>query len=365
MGLTLLDGLNRRHVSRLMTYYGNSKEAWETHPRDIGKTLELEAERVARIEKSKKSIDLDECVEKLAMLGISVIERKNFPNLLSEIYDPPTLLYIKGNQELISSENSQRNLAVVGTRKISAYGNGVLKLILPGLIEAGLTVVSGLAQGVDAKAHRICLENGGHTIAVLGSGLDVIYPSCNKALAEEIAVKGLLISEFFPGTLPKKYHFPLRNRIISGLSRGVLVIEAPQKSGALITAMQALDENREVFAVPGNITSPNSQGCNSLLADGAKLVSGVDEILTEIDFPCRIHRQEQDEAHLFAKRKAHLNAEEKALLIKIPFSHEITIDELMEGKKEIDNKTLHSLLVTLELDGWILRRPGGYLLRLK
>ena len=207
------------------------------------------------------------------------INSELYPSLLKEIGDPPKTIFARGNIELL---NKGTALGIVGTRKASAYGLLVAEKISGDLSQHGIIIISGLARGIDAAAHRATLKNPGHTIAVLGSGIDdkSIYPPEHKILAKEIINNGgLLISEYSEGTPPLQHHFPARNRIIAGLSRGVVVIEAPEKSGALITASLALDYNREVLAVPGDITRPNSFGPNSLISMGAKPVLGAKDIL--------------------------------------------------------------------------------------
>ncbi len=207
-------------------------------------------------------------------------EESEYPTLLKEIADPPPLLYIRGNPENLR----HICLGIVGTRLMSSYGKQVIQHLLPELVGARLTIVSGLAMGVDAYTHRTTLDLNGHTVSVLGSGIDQIFPTNNRRLAEEIAEKdGNLISEFPPNMKPTPYSFPIRNRIISGLSRGVVIVEAKEKSGSLITAQLALEQNREVFAVPGNLFSPNSQGVHNLIRSGeASLITAGSDILREL-----------------------------------------------------------------------------------
>ncbi len=209
-----------------------------------------------------------------------LLEDKNYPRLLKEIYDPPAQLYCLG--ELKNEEKFP--LAVVGTRKISLYGKKITEYFVNALAQSGLTIVSGLALGVDGLAHQIALENRARTIAVLGSGLDIIYPPAHKKLAKKIIDShGALLSEYPLKTHPSRLSFPARDRIIAGLSLGVLVIEAPIKSGALITARFALEQGREVFAIPGGIYNENSQGCNLLIKMGAKPVTRPEEILEVLE----------------------------------------------------------------------------------
>jgi len=209
-------------------------------------------------------------------IQIITIKNKNYPELLKKIYDPPAQLYISG--ELRGEEKYP--LAIVGTRKISNYGKQTTRLFAEALAEAGITIISGLALGVDGLAHQIALEKGTRTIAVLGSGLNIIYPSAHQKLAQEIIESGgAVISEYSPNTSPTKKTFPARNRIVSGLSLGVLVVDAPKKSGALITARTAIEQGREVFVVPGRINDFNSEGCNYLIKMGAHLVTDPQEII--------------------------------------------------------------------------------------
>ncbi|MFE4704146.1 DNA-processing protein DprA [Peribacillus simplex] len=192
-----------------------------------------------------------------------------YPFLLKQIFDPPWVLYYKGDKKLLTRKNT---LGVVGTRKPTSYGLEALKSILLPLVKKKFVIISGVAAGIDAESHKITLSEGGDTIGVLGGGIMQIYPKSNVTLAEEITNKGLLISETPPEMKAEPWMFPLRNRIISGLSQGVFVVEAKERSGSLITAQAALEHGREVFALPGNVTSPESLGTNQLISDGAKLV---------------------------------------------------------------------------------------------
>ncbi|MGE7185187.1 DNA-processing protein DprA [Peribacillus sp. NPDC006672] len=202
----------------------------------------------------------------------------DYPFLLKQIFDPPWVLYFKGDKKLLTRRNT---LGVVGTRKPTSYGLEALKTILLPLVKKKFVIISGVAVGIDAEAHKITLKEGGDTIGVLGGGLLQIYPKSNISLAGEIINKGLLLSETPPEMRAEPWMFPLRNRIISGLSKGVFVVEAKEKSGSLITAQAALEHGREVFALPGNVTSPESLGTNQLIQDGAKLVLSSKQIKEE------------------------------------------------------------------------------------
>lgn len=210
-------------------------------------------------------------------VGLLDISENSYPDILRQIYLPPPLLFFRGNK----IKKAQFSIAVVGSRKCTAYGREVAGYISRNLSEIGITIVSGLAVGIDSYAHRAALEGKGGSIGVLGCGIDIIYPPENKYLYEEILSNGSIVTEFLPKTPPLKNNFPVRNRIISGLCRGVVVIEAGEKSGAIITCEMALRQNREVFAIPGNIFNPMSRGCHKLIKSGAKLVENIDDILEE------------------------------------------------------------------------------------
>lgn len=217
-------------------------------------------------------------IKKEQIKVIAIFDNK-YPKLLREIYEPPWLLYVKGNDNLL---NNSKLLAVVGSRNITPYGKFAIRKTFPKLINNDITVVSGLAKGVDTLAHKMAIELGGKTIAVIAGGLKNIYPRQNIYLAEQIMTNHLLVSEYPPFVKPQRWQFPLRNRIISGISFGTFVIEAGQRSGSFITADYALNEGREVFALPGNINNLYSVGTNSLIQKGAKLVMSADDIIDSL-----------------------------------------------------------------------------------
>lgn len=224
--------------------------------------------------------DVDLELGKLTRAGIRLVTREDaeYPVNLTHLHDPPPFLYVRG--AFVPADRFA--IAIVGSRSASAYGRAIAQDLARGLIQKGVTIVSGLARGIDAEAHRATLAGKGRTIAILGSGVDVIYPSEHRSLAEEIARNGAVVSEFPLGSKPDAAHFPYRNRVISGLTLGTVVVEAAEKSGSLITARCAVEQNREVFAVPGNVTASRSRGPHRLIKEGAKLVEGVDDILSEI-----------------------------------------------------------------------------------
>ena len=225
-----------------------------------------------------KHFDVESELNKLSDLNITILSResKEYPEILKEISDSPFILYVKGDAKVLSG----LNLAVVGSRKHTHYGRQVLEKLVPNLVACGIQIVSGLAYGIDAVAHKSTLIAGGITVAVIGSGLDNIYPSDNCTLADEIITSGgTIISEYPLGTAPLRQHFPARNRIISGIAKGTLIVECDIKSGAMITAHHALEQNREVFALPGQITAQTSMGPNSLIKMGAKPITEAKDIV--------------------------------------------------------------------------------------
>lgn len=266
------------------------------------------------------------------------LQDKNYPAILKEIPDPPKELYIKG--EIIPQDKVA--IGVVGTRKYSQYGKQVTFDIAGKLAKLGITIVSGLARGIDTFAHQAALENNNRTIAVLGTSLDKksFYPSSNYALSEKISKQGAVISEYSPGTRGTKFTFPQRNRIISGLSLGVVVVEAPEQSGALITAALALEQNREVFAIPGDIYAKNSQGTNKLIKMGAKLVNNIDDILEELNL-----------SHLIKtprKKKIKPENKEEEIILSLLSAQPIHIDEIIKLSK-LPVSVVNSTLMILEL----------------
>ncbi len=278
----LIDEIGPISFKKILTAFDSLERAWQASPNEFIRAG-LKRAVAEQIKRKRPKIDPESELEKIIKEGIDIItiKDKDYPKLLKEIYAPPAILYIRGQFR----PEDKFCLGVVGPRKVSFYGKQIAPCITANLAQAGLTIVSGLAKGVDALAHQTALKVNGRTIAVLGSGLDrkSIYPAINKRLAEEISQNGVVISEYPINTEPIAQNFPQRNRIISGLSLGVLVIEASEKSGALITAKDALEQNREVFAIPGSILSANSIGTNNLIKMGAKLVSNVNDILEELN----------------------------------------------------------------------------------
>ena len=260
--------------------FGDLSLAWKASQSDLT-SVGLDKSIVREIVSSRPEIDPDSEMEALETARIDVIclRSPEYPARLAEIYDPPPVLYIRGKLE----PGDERSVAVVGTRASSGYGLEMATRLAGGLAANGVTVVSGLAVGIDAAAHRASLDAGGRTIAGVGSGLDQVYPAKHADLARKIAESGAVISEYPPGVRPHARNFPRRNRILSGLTLGTLVVEAGFRSGALLTVTHALEQNREVFAVPGSTLSERSKGTNWLIQQGAKLVLDVEDILEELN----------------------------------------------------------------------------------
>lgn len=281
-------------------------------------------------------------------IGVRIISWDNpeYPAQLKQIYDPPPVLYLRGQ----FLKQDEKAIAVVGSRNPTTYGQTAAERIAMGLSRAGVTVISGLARGVDSCAHRGAIRAGGRTIGVLGCGLDIVYPPESKELYEQVAKQGVLISEFPLGTPPDSDHFPIRNRIISGLSLGVAVVEATLRSGSLITARFALDQGREVFAVPGNVDSPRSEGTNRLIKEGAKLVIRAEDILEEISPLAKFC------APLEKPLEPPLSAEEKKVF-SVLTSHPLHIDQISAQTKLSSAQAL-TILLSLELAGQVKQLPG-------
>ena len=286
--------------------------------------------------------------------AVVTLADETYPRLLLEITDPPPLLYARGRVELLS----RSALAIVGSRNATQQGSANAEAFARTLSESGLTIVSGLALGIDAAAHRGGLAGPGSTVAVLGTGIDLIYPQRNAGLAGEIAQRGLLISEFPLGTAPAAHNFPRRNRLISGLARGCLVVEAAVASGSLITARAAAEQGREVFAVPGSIHSPLAKGCHALIKSGAKLVESAEDVLTELSgFRPSGYASTREPARRDSA------AAETGLLAHM--GHDpVDVDSLC-SRAGLSAEQVSSELLRLELDGRVAALPGGLYQRLE
>ncbi|HEV2109706.1 MAG TPA: DNA-processing protein DprA [Gammaproteobacteria bacterium] len=281
------------------------------------------------------------------------ISDADFPPLLKQIPDPPVALFLRGDAGLLASPQ----LAMVGSRNPSVEGRRNAEEFAAYLSRCGLTIVSGMALGIDAASHRGALKAGGPTLAVWGTGLDRPYPPRNLDLAEEIAARGLLVSEFAPGTPPLPTHFPRRNRIISGLAVGTLVVEAASRSGSLITARLASEQGREVFAIPGSIHNPMARGCHRLLREGAKLVESAADILEELAPLLKLELPAAEPAAEGASAAPPEDPEYRLLLNSLDFAP-TSVDSLVE-RTGLTPDVVSSMLLMLELQGHVEASPGG------
>ena len=326
LAFNLIAGIGPAKLQRLLDYFGSLEAAWHA-PSAALVRAGLDQRARENLLAGRVHIDPQAALQRLTAAGIDLyhLGGPGYPLLLGEVAQPPPVLYGRG----AFTEADGRAVAVVGTRRMTAYGRQVTTELVRGLVAHGITVVSGLARGVDAVAHTTALEMGGRTIAVLGSGLDEIYPPEHRRLAAAIVgeQQGVVLSEYPLGTRPEAKNFPPRNRIISGLALGVVLIEAAQRSGALITAAFALEQNREVFAVPGPINSPASSGPNRLIQDGAKLVTDVADIIEELrlaNLPAAqavqlaLPESAEEMRVLATLRQGALHADELGRRVKIP-----------------------------------------------
>ncbi len=288
--------------------------------------------------------------------GILTLDDGLYPSLLKEIPDPPTVLFYRGDPTLLAG----KNIAIVGSRKATSYGNSAAEKLAFDLASAGMFIVSGLAKGIDRAAHIGALSSKGKTIAVLGTGIDICYPAENKELMEKIAETSLIVSEFPPGTEPEGRNFPKRNRIISGLCMGTIIVEAAEKSGSLITGHLALEQNRELFAVPGRITSSNSFGTNYLIKKGAKLVQRWQDIVEELlpsDTSLFSHREKE-----VIPEAADLSEQEQAILKGLSCDEQTHIDNL-SASTGMNTPELLTCLLSLEMSGAVRQLPGKHFIR--
>ncbi|HZQ96225.1 MAG TPA: DNA-processing protein DprA [Candidatus Sulfotelmatobacter sp.] len=363
VGLLLTPGLGPTRARKLVEHFGSVEHVFsaaltaleETGIQAVsaqsiatGRSLELAREEIARTSG--------------AGVCLCSLEDPMYPPRLKEIYDPPLILYVRGNAEVLS----QPGIAIVGTRHPTPYGAGMAERLASDLAVQGLVIISGMARGVDTAGHRGAISAKGKTVAVFGTGVDVIYPKENSRLAEQIvALGGALISEFPLGTFAAPQNFPIRNRIISGMSVGVLVVEAAEYSGTRITARMALEQNRDVFAVPGNVTNKNSWGPNTLIKQGAKLVATWEDVWEDLPAAVRLaltpapspESQSTAPASLFPDDG--LPPHEKRILRLLKADEATHIDELVEKlESQMSSSELFAALFELELTGKVRQMPG-------
>lgn len=347
LGFNLVKGIGPAKLQALLDYYGSLEAAWQSTPSQLEK-IGFDQRAINSFLDARAVLNLDTELARVEKRGLRLLtwDSPEYPSYLREVPNAPPLLYIWGALD----ESDRLAVAVVGTRRMTGYGRQVTRDLVSGLVLNGVTIVSGLARGIDAVAHERALELNGRTIAVLGSGLDSIYPAEHRQLAQRISQgSGAVISEYALGVQPDAKNFPPRNRIISGLSLGVIIVEAGERSGALITANFALEQGREVFAVPGNINSPASKGPNRLIQQGAKLVGSVDDVLDELNLKLVV---EQTAVQLALPE----TAEEAALMAHLS-GQPVHVDELCRITG-LPAGMVSSTLTMMELKGMI-RQVGG------
>jgi len=347
--LLAADGIGPVLFRQLVKRFGSPGQVLAASLKELCALPHIDEKRAQAILEAAKKPLSSSWTSQLERLGVTVLtcEEPNYPRRLLTINDYPPLLFVRGQ----FTERDDLAVAVVGSRRASTYGQRVAKRLVEGLVERGLTVVSGLARGIDSVAHRAALAAGGRTIAVLGCGVDVDYPVENSSLADRIAEGGAVVSEFPLGTEPEAGHFPRRNRLISALSFGVVVVEAREKSGALLTAHLAADQGREVFAVPGNIDQPRSQGPHRLIQEGAKLVQSVEDILEELPLP-----KETPLMNHVARPMEDLTLAEQKIL-DLMTDQPASVDDLI-ARSGLQPQEMLALLLSLEMKGRVQQLAG-------
>lgn len=363
LALALTPGLGPRRILRALRETGSAEEILRL-PLTGLEALRFPAEAVQYIANGKALDAANVELESLHKSGASFLTYSDddYPERLREIFDAPALLWIRGDATLLA----RPGIAVVGTRHPTPYGSGMAEMLSRDLAARGLTILSGMARGVDTSAHKGALAAGGKTIAVWGTGIDVIYPKENKSLAEQILTAGgALISEFPMGTFPAPQNFPKRNRIISGMSVGVLVVEAGEHSGTRVTARCALEQNRDVFAVPGNVTTKNAWGPNTLIKQGAKLTATWEDVWADLSSQIRVELESEGQLASKASSAASLFEEaplppaETRVMSVLRRDEALQLDEIMEKlEPELSSSEVFTALFELELAGRVKQLPG-------
>ena len=362
--LASLKGLNNTHKNSLLAHYHQPEAIFSASLDDIKSVLLLTSHKIrtAFCEPDEQRLTDQTALLKSHQINILLNNAADYPEQLKQIDDAPPFLFTRGNTDLLSGPQ----LAMVGSRNASPSGIKTAEAFAKDFAKSGLTITSGLALGIDAAAHLGALNEIGGTIAVVATGLDEVYPRRNLALAKAIVDKGLMISEFPPLTAALRGHFPRRNRLISGLSMGVLVVEADTRSGSLITARLAGEQGREIFAIPGSIHLPTSRGCHQLIRQGAKLVETTADVLVEIqpklEIALKAHTKEQADTKPNTKLSK-LNKDAQAVLNLIDFAP-TTLDEISQQSK-LNIEIVSSTLLELELAGLIAPVSGGQYQRLQ
>lgn len=346
IGFNLIKGIGAVRLQALIKHFGDLEIAWKAAPIDLARAG-LNRKVIERIVQARQSVDLEKLWAKIESQGIKIFtwEDETYPQRLKEIDQPPPVLYIRG--EYLPDDLFA--VAIVGTRRVTAYGRQITEELGGYLASNGITMVSGLARGVDAIAHQTALKAGGRTIGVLGSGVDRIYPPEHRGLAEKMMESGAVVSDYAPGTPPDASNFPPRNRIISGLSLAVVVIEAGETSGALITAEFAAEQGREVFAVPGSILAPQSKGTNKLIQNGALPLLSVNDLMQALN----LTRMGEHKA----ARKIIPSDETEARLLTVLSAEPLHVDEIRK-QTELPIEKVSATLALMELKGMV-RQVGG------
>ncbi|MBU1862161.1 MAG: DNA-processing protein DprA [Candidatus Omnitrophica bacterium] len=359
--LNRIPSCNARKVRVLLDVVGNVQDIIkEEHLKTMSKATLFGARFVQSIRENLKTFDCAHELRELEKQSIKIITflDDEYPRYLLEIHDPPVLLYVKG--EIIPQDNMA--VSIVGSRKASFYGQEMAEKLACQLALRGITVVSGMAMGIDSAAHRGALKAGGRTIAVLGCGVDIMYPANNKKLHETIMQHGAVVSEYPLGTEPFHYNFPKRNRIISGMSRGTVVVEAAKRSGSLITARLALDEGREVYSVPGKADSFNSAGTNNLIKEGARLITHADEIIEDLfpqleEMKTPVSSNILDSESNRVRKRQTLDENARKVLSCLNFEP-VHIEQLTQIT-DIPESEMYSILAVLEITHHAKRLVGG------
>ena len=352
LGLSLVPGVGAVLYKRLLERFNHPIAVFQASREEL-LSVEGMAKRVAEAIRQgpfEKAVERELYLLNKVNGSLLTFQEEGYPRRLKNIYDPPPLLYVRGTVK----KEDDLAMAIVGSRRTSPYGRAVTEKLSQDLAAHGITIVSGMARGIDSVAHHGALSAGGRTLAVLGCGVDVIYPPENRRLCEEIITHGAVLSEFPMGSAPEGSHFPKRNRVISGLSLGVVVVQAGQKSGSLITANCALEQGRDVFAVPGNVGINGSSGTNQLIKDGAKLVARSADILEEV-IP-QWTREKEEEGAEGKKVVLPLSPDEKRVYDHLG-EEPVHIDPIIR-ESQLDPGKVLSLLLGLELKGLVLQWPG-------
>lgn len=356
--LSMIPGVGPLLRKDLLDRFGSAERILSAAPSELREVPRLGPKICRAITTAKDTIDVESEIARCRQHEISLVcqGKENFPDALNEIPDPPAILYMRG--QLLPQD--ELAVAIVGTRHATQYGRQQARQLAASLARAGITIVSGLARGIDTEAHQATLEAGGRTIAVLGSGLLNIYPSENKALAEQVVQNGAVLSEYSTTSKPQRGSFPRRNRIVTGLCQGVIVVEAGDRSGALISARLSMEQGREVFAVPGRVDSRTSRGCHQLIRDGAKLVETADDVLEELG-PMFKPTEDAQGREVHHPAELQLNDQERAVLDAIR-SDPTSMDDVIEGCGLPIHRVLSTISV-LEMRRLVRRLSGTQVIR--